>query len=347
MWEETLLSINATLEDAIRVLNQSSLRIVLIVNSEKLLLGTLSDGDIRRALLNGLQLKSSISEVVNTNPVFVFDGVKRAEVLRIMAMKKVFQVPVVNQHKRVVGLHLWDELLSPPIRTNPFVIMAGGKGTRLLPRTTQTPKPMLKIAGKPILEHIISRARKEGFENFYLAVHHLSEVIEEYFGSGSQFNVNIQYLREDSPLGTAGALSLFSQNPGESTVVTNGDVLTDVSFGNILDFHNQNESSATMAVQIYESQNPFGVVKTRGLEIVEYQEKPISRSLVNAGVYVLGTDIFEFVEKQKYLDMPDLFETAIRNGLKTSAFLIHENWMDLGSHEDFELAEKSLSDGIR
>ena len=342
-WEKACLSLDATIEVAINVLNDTSLRIVLVIDSNEILIGTISDGDIRRALISGLQLASSVSNIVNRNPVIVSEQDSKPEVIRLMSEKKVQQIPIVDKRNKLIGLHIWDDLILTPKRTNPFVIMAGGKGTRLMPKTKDTPKPMLKIGGKPILEHIILRAKTEGFRTFYLAVHHLSGVIEEYFKDGSFLDIDINYLREKSPLGTAGALSLLNQIPIEPVIITNGDVLTDVRFGALLDFHKQTRSSATMAVQIYESQIPFGVVKTRDIEIVKYQEKPIDKSLINAGVYVLGTEMFRFIKKQELLDMPSLFESAMKNGLKTSAFLIHENWVDLGSHYDYEIAERKFS----
>ena len=327
-----------SIEEAIKILNDSSLRIVLIADSDFKLMGTVSDGDIRRGLLKGLAINSPISEVVNQKPIVVPKGFPRAEVLRIMSANKVFQVPVIDEDLRLVDLFLWEELSSPAARDNTMVIMAGGKGLRLLPKTEKIPKPMLRLGEKPILEHIIERAKKEGFSRFILAIHHLGQVIEEYFGDGKTLGVNISYLKEKTPLGTAGALSLIEPRPSKPIVVTNGDVLTDIKYGEILDFHNNSNGIATMAVQIREWQNPYGVVNTDGVEITSYEEKPITRTLINAGVYVVDPSMLELLKGVTSCDMPQLFELARGKGMKTVAYFAHESWMDIGTHEDFESA---------
>jgi NDP-sugar pyrophosphorylase family protein len=201
---------------------------------------------------------------------------------------------------------------------------------------------MLLLGGKPILEHIINRAKAAGIMEFVLAIHHLGEVIEEYFGNGQFLGVNISYIKEKSPLGTAGALGLIDPKPTKPVVVANGDVLTDIRFGDILEFHSQNDAMATMAVQVYESENPFGVVQTKGISITGYEEKPIIRSLVNAGVYVLNPSALDFLEKDAECSMPTLFEILRTESLNTIAFPLHENWLDLGSPSDLAKATEEI-----
>jgi NDP-sugar pyrophosphorylase family protein len=201
---------------------------------------------------------------------------------------------------------------------------------------------MLQIAGKPILEHIITGARNQGFRNIALAVHHLAEVIENYFGDGSSSGVEIQYLREEFPLGTAGALSLINPPPKEDILVINGDVITDLRFERILDFHEQFQAMGTMAVQMHELQNPFGVVNTSGVEIVSYEEKPSTHSMINAGIYVLDPSAVSLLEPKTYFSMPALFERLRENGYKTIAYPIHEKWTDIGRHDDFAKAEMDM-----
>ena len=283
-WKKALLHPSALIKDAIQVLSEASLRIVLIVNENLTLIGTITDGDIRRGLLKGLTINSVISEVINQKPTVVPQGFPRNEVLRIMRANKLFQIPVVGEDRRLVDLHLWDKLSSPTSRDNTILIMAGGKGTRLLPKTEKTPKPMLRLGGKPILEHIIERAKSEGFSRFILAIHHLGEVIEEYFGDGKSLGVKISYVKEKTPLGTAGALSLIEPKQSEPIIVTNGDVLTDIRYGDLLDFHVQNNAKATMAVQVHEAKIPYGVVQTKGVSITGFEEKPTQEFLINAGV---------------------------------------------------------------
>ena len=205
-------------------------------------------------------------------------------------------------------------------------------------KTEKIPKPMLRLGEKPILEHIIERAKEEGFSRFILAIHHLGEVIEEYFGDGKTLGVKISYVKEKTPLGTAGALSLIEPKLSKPIIVTNGDVLTDIKYGKILDFHNYSNGIATMAVQMREWQNPYGVVNTDGIEITSYEEKPITKTLINVGVYVVDPSVLELLTGVTSCDMPQLFELARGKGMKTVAYFAHESWMDIGTHEDFESA---------
>jgi dTDP-glucose pyrophosphorylase len=335
-WQKAVAPLGITIEEAIKVLNYSSLKIVLITDDKGFLLGTISDGDIRRGLLKGLNLSNSIAEIIQSKPRFVTIQTRIEEVKMLMSLNKISQIPIVDESNRLVGLHVWDQLERPQKRENLFVIMAGGKGTRLLPRTENIPKPMLDLGGKPILEHIISRASDEGFRNIVISIHHLGELIESYFGNGADLGVEIEYLREESPLGTAGALSLVHPIPSLPVVITNGDVISDVRYGEILDFHSDNKAFATMAVQVHHFQNPFGVVKTKGIEITEYEEKPTSQSLINAGVYVLEPEALSCIPRGIPLNMPDLFGILRERGLKQVAFPIHERWADIGRHEDLQ-----------
>jgi dTDP-glucose pyrophosphorylase len=341
-WKRALLSSAGSIEDAIKVLSDASLKIVLVTDSTLRLMGTITDGDIRRGLLRGLTLSSPISEVINLKPIVVPKIFTREVVKKMMSANRIFQIPIVDDELKLIGLHIWDEQRTTVVRDNVMVIMVGGRGTRLLPKTEKTPKPMLLLGGKPILEHIINRAKAAGIVEFVLAIHHLGEVIEEYFGNGQRLGVNISYIKEKSPLGTAGALGLIDPKPTKPIIVANGDVITDIRFGDILEFHSQNNAIATMAVQVYESENPFGVVQTKGISITGYEEKPIVRSLVNAGVYVLNPSALDFMEKGAECSMPTLFEMLRTESLKTIAFPLHENWLDLGSPSDLAKAIEEM-----
>jgi dTDP-glucose pyrophosphorylase len=337
-WRRTILPINSTIENAINVLNDTSLKIVLITTETGNLFGTISDGDIRRGLLVGLNLNSSIEKIVHKDPIVVSSGINRESVLALMAENKIQQIPIVDKQRRVIGLHLWDEIAKVPLRKNLMVIMAGGMGSRLYPQTQNCPKPLLPIAGKPILEHIIVRAKSEGFTEFILAIHHLGDMIEDYFGNGDKLEVKISYLRERSPLGTAGALSLLTPLPNFPFIVTNGDVLTDIRYGDLLSFHEHHKMNATMAVRLQEWQNPYGVVQVNGDEITGYEEKPITHNFINAGVYAFNSDVLDMLETSVKIDMSTLMEQILRNGKKIVAFPIHEQWLDVGSPSDFLLA---------
>jgi NDP-sugar pyrophosphorylase family protein len=250
---------------------------------------------------------------------------------------------VVDEDQCVVGLHLWDDLMVPRQRANLMVIMAGGQGTRLRPHTESCPKPLLPIGGKPMLEHIIERARADGFQRFVLAIHHLGQMIEDYFGDGSRWQVQIDYLREESPMGTAGAIGLLNPRPEMPFLVSNGDVLTDISYGGLLDFHYCHGASATMAVRMHEWQNPFGVVRTKGVDIIDFEEKPIIRSHINAGVYVLEPNSLDVLIAGEYCDMPTLFSRLQEKTARTIVYPMHEPWLDVGRVDDLESAQTYYS----
>lgn len=339
LWREAILPADTSIGEAIRNLNQVAIKIILITDENGVLKGTISDGDIRRGLLKGLDLNSSISDIIHRNALVVPPELGRDLVLQLMMTNKVQQIPVVDEQHRVMGLHLWDEIAaSPRARPNMMVIMAGGMGTRLRPDTENCPKPLLPVAGKPMLEHIIERGKLEGFSHFVLATHYLGHMIEAYFGNGEQLGVKIDYLREEYPLGTAGALSLLTPLPAVPFVVTNGDVLTDISYGELLDFHIRHTALATMAVRLHEWQHPFGVVQMNGVEIVGFEEKPIARSHINAGVYVLEPTALNFLLKNERCDMPTLFERLQANAKRTVAYPMYEPWLDVGRPEDLALA---------
>lgn len=340
-WRRALLRPGATIEDAIRNLNQVAVQIVLVVTEHDELVGTVTDGDIRRGLLRGLTVASPLESIVFREPLVVPPDIRNEMVIQLMRANRIHQLPVVDDRRRVVGLHLWDEIVAPSDRPNVMVIMAGGLGKRLHPYTESCPKPLLPVAGKPMLEHIIERARVEGFRRFVLAVHHLGHMIEDYFGAGDRWQVEISYLKEESPLGTAGALSLMPPL-SEPCVVTNGDVLTDIRYGEMLDFHVRARADATMAVRIHEWQHPFGVVHTQGVAIVGFEEKPIHRSHVNAGVYALQPDALGQLVAGEHCDMPTLFERLRVQGRRTVVYPMHEPWLDIGRPSDYDQAAQSV-----
>jgi dTDP-glucose pyrophosphorylase len=337
-WRKTLLPSDATLQQAIRCLDQSSLQIILVTSADGSLMGTLTDGDIRRGLLRGLELDASVEAIVHRDPLVAPPQWGRATVLQLMQANKIHQLPVVDERRQVVGLHLWGDLLVPSKRANVMVIMAGGRGTRLLPHTENCPKPLLPVGGKPMLEHIIERAKVEGFVRFVLAIHYLGDMIEAHFGDGARWQVQIDYLREQAPLGTAGALSLLQPRPEEAFVVSNGDVLTDIRYGELLDFHARHRAAATMAVRLHEWQHPFGVVRTRGVDIVGFEEKPVSRSHINAGIYVLEPQTLDAIARDEPCDMPTLFARLQEMPVRTIVYPMHEPWLDVGRPDDLARA---------
>ncbi len=333
----------ATIQQAIVSLETSCTQIVLAVSEGNRLLGTLTDGDIRRAFLKGVKLDGIIDDVIHRNPLAVPPEISQDLVLQIMKINKIHQLPIVDQDGVVVGLHVWDSILAPKAIENMILIMAGGKGTRLRPHTENCPKPMLEVGGKPMLQHIIEKAKADGFHNFVISLHYLGHMVEEYFGDGSKFDVRIDYLKEEMPLGTAGCLSLLTEFPDLPFIVTNGDVITDIHYNEFLDFHNRHESSATMAVRQHEIQNQFGVVRTRGIEIEGFEEKPVYRSHVNAGIYVLEPHTLKNLEYQQHCDMPTLFERVKKNAGRTIVYPMHEPWLDVGRPTDLVFARNNFA----
>jgi dTDP-glucose pyrophosphorylase len=337
-WRKALLPLDSTIQQAIRNLDESALKITLVVSQDLVLIGTITDGDIRRGLLRGLSLTSTVDSLVHREAFVVPPEMGREMVLHLMRVNKFPQLPVDDADRRVVGLHVWDEITAPPARSHAMVIMAGGRGTRLWPHTEHCPKPMLPVAGTPMLERIIVRAKGEGFHHFVIAIHYLGHLIEEYFADGDRWQVKIEYLREESPLGTAGALTLLSPLPDRPFLVSNGDVLTDIRYGELLDFHVRHQAAATMAVRLHEWQHPFGVVRTKGVEIVGFEEKPVSQTHVNGGVYVLEPRALQSLHRSEACDMPILFERLQAQGLRTVAYPMHEPWLDVGRLDDLRKA---------
>ena len=339
-WRNALVQPGATLQAAVKNLESTSLQIALMISGDGTLIGTLTDGDIRRGLLRGLDLNSPIDSIISRDPLVVPPQLGRETVLQLMQANKLRQLPVVDNNRKVVGLHVWDELMAPSERPNVMVVMAGGKGVRLRPHTETCPKPLLPVSGKPMLEHIVERARAEGFRHFVIAVHYLGHLIEQYFEDGRKWQVEITYIHEEEPLGTAGALGLLTPRPFHPFVVSNGDVLTDIHYGELLDFHTRHAADATMAVRQHEWQHPFGVVRTKGVDIIGFEEKPIARTHINAGIYVLEPATLELIGAPgTFCDMPTLFTRLQERERRTIVYPMHEPWLDVGREDDLRTAE--------
>lgn len=342
-YQGAMLAPDATIEDAVAAIDRSGAQIALVVGPGNVLVGTITDGDIRRGLLKGKSLKSPVGDIVHREPMVVPPGLPDDAVLQIMTANKVHQLPIVDGERRVVGLHIWDNLRRPQERANLMVVMAGGKGTRLRPHTENCPKPLLPVGGRPILEHVVERAKAAGIRRFLFSIHYLGHMIEEHFGDGSAWDVEIDYLREDQPLGTGGALSLIRQRPDRPFLVTNGDVMTEVGYGEIVDYHLLHGAAATMAVRSHELKNQFGVVRTEGLDIVGFEEKPIVRSLVNAGIYVIDPSALDCLAEGEHCDMPTLFERLRAQARRTIVFPLHEQWLDVGRPDDLAKARQAAA----
>lgn len=338
-WKNVLVSPDTTIKDAIRIIDQGALKIALVVDEGNRLVGTVSDGDVRRGILRGGDLQDRVERIMNGNPLTAGRNDGREKILSQMRQKLIYQIPLVDDDGVLVGLEVIDNLLKAAKRDNWVVLMAGGLGSRLKQLTAETPKPLLKVGDKPILETILCNFIEHGFCRFFISVNYKSELIEEHFGDGSDWGVQIEYLREDKKLGTAGALGLLEQKPSSPVLVMNGDVLTKINFVQLLDFHAEHLSAATMCVREYDFQVPYGVVKLDQHRILSIEEKPIQRFFVNAGIYVLEPEVLGMIQHDSYLDMPSLFDQLVVQRKETAVFPIREYWLDIGRIDDFERAK--------
>ncbi|QKN96848.1 CBS domain-containing protein [Salmonella enterica subsp. diarizonae serovar 61:k:1,5,(7)] len=342
-WQNVLIGPDSTIREALEVINHEALKIVLVVDKEQKLLGVITDGDIRRGLLNNLDLQAFVPQVMNPSPVVASGEMSAQELSRIMSETGITAVPVVKDG-RVIGLKTLQFINENKRYYNPVFIMAGGFGTRLRPLTDNCPKPMLKIGDKPILETLIRSFVKAGFSNLYISTHYMPEVIRDYFGDGEAFNAQIHYVHEDKPLGTGGALGLLPESLSADLplIMMNGDILTNVDFECLLKFHNESQADATLCVREYDYQIPYGVIKGNGSRIISMEEKPVHHFFVNAGIYVISPAIFKSVGKNQHIDMPTLLEQYIQKNSNVLMFPIHEYWLDIGRMDDFKRAQADI-----
>lgn len=342
-YKKIILEPTSSLKRALEIIDTGAMRIALVVDENQRLLGTLSDGDIRRALLTGLNLDSSIGDVYCKTPITCGINDSKEKILQLAAAHRLYQIPVVDTEGRVVGVSEVDELLRPERHTNKVILMAGGLGTRLRPLTDNMPKPMLRVGNKPILETIIENFSKYGYTDIILSVSYKSHLIEEYFGDGAAFGVNIQYVHENKRMGTAGALSLMRDQLTEPFFVMNGDLLTNVNFEHMYEYFQSNNAAASMAVREYDFQVPYGVVNVEHGKIVSIDEKPTHKFFVSAGIYLLSPKVLPLVPDDEFFDMPTLFEKLISMNESAVSFPIREYWLDIGRMSDFERANNEYS----
>lgn len=338
-WKNALVSVKTPILKVIEIIDKSALGIALVVDENSRLLGTVTDGDVRRAILKGMELTNTVDHIMNENPTVALINDDRETILNHMRQKDLKQIPILDNDGCVVNIEMVNDLIRSTERENWVVLMAGGLGKRLYPLTDECPKPLLKVGDKPILETILQNFIEYGFIRFYISVNYKAEMIEEYFGDGSKWGVEIRYLREKEQLGTAGALSLLPETPQQALLVMNGDLLTKANFGHLLDFHKEHHACATMCVREFKFQVPYGVVKIDKQRLIGIVEKPTQHFFVNAGVYVLNPEVLEFIPTNSFIDMPTLFEKLITQGKSTSVFPIREYWIDIGRMGDFERAK--------
>ena len=342
--ENIKLRQNATIKEALGIIDSGAMQIALVVDDNDKLLGTLTDGDIRRGILRGLDLDSSIETIVFKEPAIAKISSTKEEILKIALSKKLHQIPIVDDNGIVLDLKEIEELVEPKIKTNRVILMVGGLGTRLRPLTQDTPKPMLKVGNKPILQTIVERFAEYGFVNITMCVNFNASIIRDYFSDGKEFGVNIDYVLEEKRMGTAGALSLLKERPSEPFFVMNGDLLTNVNFEHIFNYHILNKATATMCVREYDYEVPYGVVKMNDNKIIEIAEKPVQKFFVSAGIYMLSPEILDLIPKNEFYDMPALFEKLIKLSKNVISFPIREYWLDIGRMEEYQRANEEYKE---
>jgi dTDP-glucose pyrophosphorylase len=328
------------IKKAIEVIDKGAVQFAFVVDDNQRLVGTVTDGDIRRALLRGESFDTPIEKIMFRSFRALPANSSEQDALALMRREKIHQIPGVDLQGRVVRLFLLEELLKRKKRLNQVVIMAGGEGKRLRPLTQDCPKPMLRVGGKPLLEIILEQCIEAGFQHFYLSVNYLKNQIQDHFGDGARWHVDIDYLEETQPLGTGGALSLLPKRPTEPLLVLNGDVLTQVDYGRLLRFHDEQQAAATLCVREHTTQIPYGVVRLDDLHVLTLEEKPVLSHYVNAGIYLLDPALLDLVPQDRFYDMPTLLEKAMQCQHRVSAFPIHEYWLDVGHHDTLELAKR-------
>ena len=332
------ISKNDKIINAIKKMELIKHKIVLVVDKKNHLIGTVTDGDIRRGIIMGTSIQDSIYKVANKNPVVIKKETDRDEIKLLMKSKSVYQIPQLDNRKKIVKIHFDHEELKVK-KENTVLILAGGYGKRLMPLTKRIPKPMIKIAGKPIIEHLINKLSQQGFVNIIIAVHYLKEKIKKYLKNGKKFGVKIKYINEKNPLGTAGAIKLLKLKKKLPVVICNSDVVSNLNFSDLLTFHKQNKSVATLVVKQINQKNSYGVINTSGLKIKNFVEKPNIKLNINAGVYVLEKKVLNLINKDKF-DMPELYKKIISKKLKTIVYPIYEDWTDVGSKKNLSEIKK-------
>jgi dTDP-glucose pyrophosphorylase len=344
-WRNLLVRPDDSIKKTMEVIDLGRERIAFVVDERGALLGTVTDGDIRRGLLKGLGLDGSITEAMHTAPVHVVDGQTRwSDLLTLLRKNNIQHLPIVDEERRLLRVETLESMMAEGRRDNAVVLMAGGRGKRLYPLTEDIPKALVTVGDRPILETILLRIAEEGFRRFYISVNYKAEMIEAHFGDGRNFGVQIDYLREDRQLGTAGALSLLPEQPRAPLLVMNCDVLTKVRFTQLFDFHAEQGAAATMAVREIDFQVPYGVVRLEEQLITAIDEKPTQRFFVNAGIYVLEPQAVKLIPRDEPFDMPSLFQLLInKEKRRCAAYPVCEYWIDVGQVADLRRAQGDYS----
>lgn len=342
--EKYLVLPSKTIRQSMQKMDDEAIRTLFICDADLKLLGVVTDGDIRRSLLKGISLDSEIMQIVNTNPITATRNESKNTILERMRSCDILMIPILSDRKKLISVETINSLLQPALKSNPIFIMAGGFGKRLKPFTDNCPKPMLQIGNKPLLEHTIINFKSQGFMNFFISVHFMPEIIQDYFKDGSDYGVNIKYIHEETPLGTGGALSLLPDDLQDiPLILVNGDILTKINLESLLLHHQKNQFDATICVRELEHKVPYGVISVDNFKIKRMTEKPSFTYMINSGIYVLNKDFIEKIEGNKKQDLPTILENSIKKGKNIGTFTFHDYWLDIGQIEDYEKAKRDIS----
>ena len=335
--DEIKINQNASIKEALKVIDKGAIKVAVVLSDDGLLLGMLNDGDIRRALLKGMSLDDSIAGIINKHPVVANINDTKERILELANEKKLHQIPIISNGK-LIGIQDIREFLAPKNKPNKVILMVGGLGTRLRPLTNDVPKPMLDVGNKPILHTIVENFAKYGYTDIIMCVNYKSEIIKEYFGNGDKFGVKIEYVLENQRMGTAGALSLLKERPKDDFFVMNGDLLTNVNFEYLHEYHKDSNALASICIRKYEMQVPYGVVNVRANKVTSIEEKPTQSFFVSAGIYMFSPIVLDFIPKGVFYDMPTLFGELLKQGFAVYPFFIREYWLDIGRMDEYRRA---------
>lgn len=334
--EKICLGKQSTIQDAILCLNQSHLGLVIVTDEKFRLVGTVTDTDIRQGLVVDANLNRPLIDICCCKPVSIAARTPVEEIRQVLQRTRLRAFPVIDPDKTVVDCILYDEIMSKLIKDPTILIMAGGLGKRMGPLTDTTPKPMLEFDNKPMLQHVIEKAAKDGFTRVFISLHYLAQQITDYFGDGSALGVSIEYLIEERALDTAGSIGLLP-DLDEPVVVTNADVMTTVSYAKMLDFHILNSADVTLATYKHKIQNPFGVIESDGLLFIDMKEKPVWTTNVNAGIYVFNPTTSNYIDAGEKISMPKFIKKIQADNRNVIVFPLYEDWMDLGTREQLDI----------
>ena len=331
--DDAVLTLPSSIRELVELLNSSAAQIAVVVDKDGSPIATVTDGDVRRGLIAGLSLSDSVLEIMNTSPIVAAHDLPLSSVSKLMASHEITKIPAVDESGKLVGIFEF-RLDIDSVSRAPMVILAGGFGTRLRPFTDNRPKPLVHMEGRPIIEHIIERAKDCGFTDFYLLTHYKSEMLKDHLGDGSAFGVNVTHIVEDVPLGTAGGLGKLKGYFESPFLVTNGDVITDINYADFLRFHVHSGAHATIATKKHQMQNPYGVLEIEGSHVFNFIEKPVITSNISAGIYAFSSCVFDVVNSDTHCDMPDLLRIFIDAKMVVGAYPLWEEWADIGRPED-------------